>query len=78
MLFRSKVILLLVLALATTVAAAEPLPIPRVGSCPFGYRPAGNYCVALDPNAAPAVSAPPNNGPCPYGMARQGGYRIKP
>jgi len=73
-----KVIVLIVLALITTVAAAEPLPVPRIGPCPFGYRPAGNYCVALDANAAPAIPAPPNGGPCPYGMARQNGYCVKP
>jgi hypothetical protein len=71
-----KVIVLL--AFATTVAAAEPLPVPRTGPCPIGYRPAGSYCVPLDSNAAPAILAPPNNRPCPYGFARQHGYCVKP
>jgi hypothetical protein len=73
-----QVIVLIVLALTTTVAAADSLPVPPVGPCPWGYRPAGSYCVALDNNAGPAIPAPPNNGPCPYGFARQGAYCIKP
>jgi hypothetical protein len=73
-----NVIVPIAFALITTVAAAEPLPVPRVGPCPIGYRPAGSYCVALNNNAAPAIPAPPNNGPCPYGFARQGAYCVKP
>jgi hypothetical protein len=73
-----KVIVLLALALSATAAAAQTLPVLRTGPCPFGYRPAGSYCIALDADAAPAIPAPPNNGPCPYGYARQNGYCIKP
>jgi hypothetical protein len=64
-------------ALMASTALADPLP--RTGPCPWGFRPAGSYCVALEDIAAPpTIPAPTNGGPCPYGYGRQGAYCIKP
>ena len=34
-------------ALITTMAHAEPLPVPKTGQCPSGYRESGGYCAPM-------------------------------
>ena len=62
-----KTTLSLMLALVTTSALAEPLPVPKPrgpgGSCPHGYIASGSYCTPSQ-GAADAV-AKPSNGTCP-------------
>jgi|AmaraimetFIIA100_FD_contig_123_85554_length_1241_multi_6_in_1_out_0_3 hypothetical protein len=60
------------LALVTTSALAEPLPVakPQCGSCPFVYLSSGSYCTPTQ-GAADALAKPPN-GTCPWGGSRAG------
>jgi len=62
-----KTALSLMLALITTTALTEPLPVPKPpgpgGSCPHGYIASGSFCTP-SPRAADAI-AKPNNGTCP-------------
>jgi len=45
-------------ALLTTAALAQPLALPKTGSCPAGYRESGGFCAPTrDPVLATA---------CPY------------
>ena len=67
------------LALATTTALTEPLPVPKPpgpgGSCPHGYIPSGSYCTP-SPVAADAIAKPPN-GSCPWGWIVSGSYCLR-
>ena len=74
-----KTALSLMLALATTMALTEPLPVPKPlapgGSCPHGYIPSGSYCTP-SPVAADAIAKPPN-GSCPWGWIASGSYCLR-
>ena len=71
-----KTALSLMLALITTTALTEPLPVPKPpgpgGSCPHGYIASGSFCTP-SPGAADAI-AKPSNGTCPWGWAASGSY----
>jgi hypothetical protein len=55
-------------------AAAEPLPQPKVGQCPAGYRESGGYCAPASERAPVAV---PKRGQCPSGFAQSGAYCVE-
>jgi hypothetical protein len=64
------------LLLAVVVpASAEPLPVPKVGSCPAGYRESGGYCA---PTAGTKRDAIPKQGQCPSGWITSGAYCLGP
>jgi hypothetical protein len=45
-----------------TVAGAEPLPVPKQGSCPSSYRESGGFCMPISERAPAAI---PKVGVCP-------------
>ena len=67
------------LALVTTTALTEPLPVPKPpglgGSCPHGYLASGSFC-APGQGAQDAVAKPPN-GTCPWGWISSGSYCLR-
>jgi hypothetical protein len=69
-----KIALSLMLALVTTTALTEPLPVAKPqapgGSCPHSYIASGSSCTPSS-GAADAVAKPPN-GTCPWGWLRAG------
>src|SRR5215471_6583139 len=74
-----KTALSLMLALITTTALTEPLPVPKPpgpgGSCPHGYIASGSFCT-LSPGASDAI-AKPSNGTCPWGWIASGSYCLR-
>jgi hypothetical protein len=60
------------LALATTTALTEPLPVPKPvgpgGPCPHGYIASGSFCTRTQ-GPADAI-AKPSNGKWPWGGRR--------
>jgi len=50
---------------------AEPLPQPKVGQCPSGYRESEGYFAPLNDRAPAAV---PKIGSCPSGWTQSGAY----
>jgi hypothetical protein len=65
-------IMLIMLALIGHVRA-EPLPQPKVGQCPAGYRESGGYCAPTSDRAPAAV---PKRGQCPSNWMQSGAYCI--
>jgi hypothetical protein len=65
------VIILLSLGAA---AIAQPLPQPKVGTCPSGYRESGGYCAPTSERARAAV---PKVGQCPSNWMQSGAYCIE-
>jgi len=59
-----KTALSLMLALITTTALTEPLPVPKPpgpgGSCPHGYIASGSFCTP-SPDASDAIAKPSND-----------------
>jgi hypothetical protein len=55
-------------------AAAEPLPVPKVGQCPSGYPESGGYCAPTSDRAPAAV---PKRGQCPSGWTQSGNYCVE-
>jgi hypothetical protein len=53
------------------VVRAEPMPQPKVGQCPSGYRESGGYCAPTSDRAPAAV---PKVGQCPSGWVQSGAY----
>jgi hypothetical protein len=62
------------MVIAPAVAAAQPLPQPKVGQCPSGYRESGGYCA---PTSDRAPNAVPNVGQCQSGWTQSGVYCIE-
>jgi hypothetical protein len=69
-----KAALLIVVALTPTLALAQPLPQPKVGQCPSGYRESGGYCA---PTSERAPAAVPKRGQCPSNWVQSGNYCIE-
>jgi hypothetical protein len=71
--------LVAIIALAPTLAFAEPLPQPKPsgpgGSCPHGYTASRSYCVPSQ-GAQDAIPKPPN-GTCPWGWTSSGSYCLR-
>jgi hypothetical protein len=62
--------IILTIALAGP-ALAQPLPQPKVGTCPPGYRESGGYCAPMSRDAPAAI---PKRGQCPSGWASWAHY----
>jgi hypothetical protein len=52
---------------------AEPIPLPKTGQCPSGYRESGGYCAPMNDKAPVAI---PKTGQCPSGFMQSGNYCI--
>ena len=50
------------------------VPIAKNGSCPPGWRSAGNYCIANSSNPKTVI---PKSGSCPPGYRSAGNYCIE-
>ena len=65
-------------AIATVVftasAVAQPLPLPKTGSCPSGYTESGGFCSPMRRDAPVAV---PKVGQCPSNWTQSGAYCIE-
>lgn len=55
---------LFLVLLSAMPAAAEPLPQPKIGQCPSGYRESGGYCAPTSGSAPDAIQ---KRGQCPSG-----------
>jgi hypothetical protein len=58
--------------IAIYIVSAQPLPQPKVGQCPSGYRESGGYCAPTSDKAPVAV---PKVGQCPSGFVQSGARR---
>jgi hypothetical protein len=65
----------LVLLTSTTPALAQPLPQPKVGSCPSGYVQSGSFCAPMRRDAPAAILK--SSGQCPSGWAQSGAYCVE-
>jgi hypothetical protein len=65
----------LLVLLAATAAAAEPLPVAKTGVCPSGYASSGSYCTPTSDRAPRAV---PKVGVCPGNWSSSGSYCVEP
>jgi hypothetical protein len=70
---RSMVIISLLTALVTETLA-EPLPQPKVGTCPAGYRDSGGYCAPISLRSPVAIR---KHGPCPSNWVQSGDYCVQ-
>jgi hypothetical protein len=68
-----KIALVILLSLLITAASAQPLPQPKTGQCPAGYRESGGYCAPTSDRAPAAV---PKRGQCPSNWMQSGSYCI--
>jgi hypothetical protein len=68
----ARMIIVALVALIMT-AQAEPLPQPKVGQCPAGYRESGGYCAPTNDRAPVAI---PKTGRCPSNWMQSGNYCI--
>jgi hypothetical protein len=59
---------------AIYTVSAQPLPQPKVGQCPSGYRESGGYCA---PTSDRAPNAVPKRGQCPSNWVQSGNYCIE-
>jgi hypothetical protein len=59
----------LAVLLAASAASAQPLPQPKVGQCPAGYRESGGYCAPTSERAPVAIQ---KIGQCPIGFVQSG------
>ena len=53
---------------------AEPMPLPKSGQCPSGYRESGGYCAPMNDKAPIAM---PKVGQCPSGWASAAHYCVE-
>ena len=64
---------LTVLATLALPAVAQPMPLPKTGSCPSGYTESGGYCAPMRRDAPVAV---PKIGQCPSGFVQSGAHCV--
>ena len=65
--------LTLVLLLVSVLAVADDEILPKVGSCPVGYRTSGSYCIPIQNTKEVVVKIKS----CPVGYRTSGNYCIK-
>jgi hypothetical protein len=70
----TRVTMIIIVLLMITNAVAQPLPQPKVGSCPSGYRESGGYCARMNDRAPAAV---PKVGQCLSKWMQSGSYCIE-
>jgi hypothetical protein len=63
-----------ILAAFVLPALAQPLPLPKTGQCPSGYRESGGYCAPTSDRAPPAI---PKQGQCASNWVQSGNYCIE-
>jgi hypothetical protein len=68
----ARVLLFLLLA---TAATAEPLPVPKHGSCPSGYASGARYCTPMPGTTRDAIV---KVGQCPPNWVQSGSYCLGP
>ncbi|WP_201217406.1 hypothetical protein [Halochromatium roseum] len=59
---------------AFVVGDDDKTPIPKVGSCPVGYRTSGHYCIPLESSDKEIIIKLES---CPSGYRTSGNYCIK-
>jgi hypothetical protein len=64
----------IVVLLAPTLARPQPLPLPKVGQCPSGYRQSGGY--NCPPTSGRSPLGVPKQGQCPSNWVQSGAYCI--
>lgn len=64
----------LLLSAFASHALAQPMPVPKQGQCPSGYRESGGYCAPMTDSAPNAI---PKSGQCPSGWRQSGSYCIR-
>ena len=62
--------MVIAIVMLTTTASAQPLPQPKVGQCPAGYRKSGGYCAPTSDRAPVTI---PKSGQCPSGFVQTRG-----
>lgn len=62
----------LLIIFLTGIAHAEPLPVPKHGTCPSGYRESGGYW----PDASAAIPKQPGK-QCPSGWRSEASYYVQ-
>jgi hypothetical protein len=70
------VIVAVTVIVASSAALAEPLPVPKTGTCPSGFRESGGFCAPMTRDAPMAVPKPKGQ-QCPSGFAQSGGARLE-
>jgi hypothetical protein len=65
---------LIAVLLAATAAVAQPLPVPKTGSCPAGYASGASYCSPMQGTRRDAI---PKVGQCPSGFMQSGNYCLR-
>jgi len=68
-----RTVLVLLASLAT--ATAQPLPQPKVGTCPAGYSQSGGFCAPMRKDSPAAI--PKGSGQCPSGWMQSGAYCVE-
>jgi hypothetical protein len=71
----TRITLAILLALAAPALAQTALPMPKVGSCPSGFRESGGYCAPMTDRAPAAI--PKGARQCPSGFAQSGAYCLQ-
>jgi hypothetical protein len=69
----TRIVAAATLAVLAPAALAQPLPLPKTGQCPSGYRESGGYCAPTSDRAPVAV---PKVGQCPSNWMQSGNYCI--
>jgi hypothetical protein len=69
-----RTMIAVVALIATTAQAQQPLPVPKTGSCPSGYRESGSYCAPTSDRTPAAIV---KQGQCPSGWTQSGAYCIE-
>ena len=63
------------LLLLAATATAQPLPQPKIGTCPSGYHESGGYCTPMRHDTAAAIAK--GSRQCPAGWAQSGSYCVE-
>jgi hypothetical protein len=69
---RTTLATIIAVALASS-ALAQPLPVPKTGPCPSGYRESGGFCAPMTRDA-PAAIPKVKGQQCPSGYASGASY----
>jgi hypothetical protein len=68
-------IILLAVLFVPLAAMAQPLPVPKTGSCPPGFYESGGHCAPMKRDAPPAI--PKGKGQCPSGWRSEAHYCVE-
>jgi hypothetical protein len=64
------------LAVLAPAALGQPMPMPKSGQCPSGYRESDGYCAPTSERAPVAVPKVPGR-QCPSGFASEANYCVE-